>query len=274
MRRAEGARHLAAMAAAADKAAALQMRYYGKLKKGQVAEKTRNDFVTVIDRRSQDILIDSLKRSFPSYGFKAEEKGVHERKERTWIIDPLDGTSNYIHQFPLFCISIGLVEAGKYIAGLVMDPLHRETFTALKGGGAYLNGRRISVSSVSRIQDAFIATGFPYRMREFFEPYHRSLRKIFYMSSGIRRGGSAALDLCYTACGRVDGFWEFGLSEWDLAAGSLIVEEAGGAVSDFKGLERYMLSGNIVAGNKRIHAAIVKVLKGIRGFRDFKPTRV
>ena len=273
MKAPEAAKHLRAMVAAAELAAKLQMANYGRLKKGHVSQKSRNDFVTVIDKRSQKLVISSLKKAFPSYGFKAEEDGVHECKERMWIIDPLDGTSNYIHQFPMFCVSIGLAENGKYIAGLVLDPLHREYFTASRGGGAYLNKKRISVSPIKRFCDAFLATGFPYRMRPFFEPYHRSLREVFYNTAGIRRGGSAALDLCYTACGRVDGFWEFGLSEWDLAAGSLIIEEAGGIVSDFKGLPGYKLSGNVVAGNKPVHAALIKILKGIRGFGDSVPPR-
>jgi myo-inositol-1(or 4)-monophosphatase len=269
----EAAGHLAAMKRAALEAGAVLMRRYGQLEKSHIESKSLNDFVTVVDRQCQDLVIRVLRSAFPGYGFRAEEKGVHEERERMWVIDPLDGTANYIHQFPFFCVSIGLVERGSPVCGLVYDPVHRETFTAVRGGGAALNGRRIRVSGVRRLADAFVATGFPYRMRRYFEPYNRSLRRLFYRCSGIRRGGSAALDLCYTACGRMDGFWEFGLSVWDVAAGGLIVEEAGGAVTDFGGRPDYLARGDVVAGTPAVQAAIVRVLKGIRGFERPRAAR-
>jgi len=261
-------KHISAMKTAADQAADLLIKRFGHLQKKQIKAKALNDFVTVVDKESQKKVIRSLKKAYPSYGVRAEEDGVYEKKERMWVIDPLDGTSNYIHQFPMFCISIGLTENDVPIAGLVYDPLHKEYFSAVRGQGAFLNRKKISVSRVSKLKNAFLATGFPFRAKKHFEPYHQSFRYFFYRSSGIRRGGSAALDLCYTACGRFDGFWELGLSVWDMAAGALIVEEAGGAVSDFAGNGNYLINGNIVASNKRIHTSLVKPLKGIRRFRE------
>ncbi len=261
------ARHLKVMTAAAREAGRFMLRHYGRLKAKHIETKSLNDFVTFVDKRSQDIIIRSLKRSFPDYGVRAEEN-VSDMREMTWVIDPLDGTSNYIHQFPLFCISIALMRKNESLVGLVFDPLHGEFFTAAKGRGARLNGKPIAVSPIRSLRQSFVSTGFPYRMHRHFEPYHRSLRKVFYRTGGIRRGGSAALDLCYTACGRFDGFWEFGLSIWDIAAGSLIVEEAGGRVSDFNGRKRHFESGNVAAGAPIVHRALVGILKRIPEFRD------
>ena len=259
--------HLSIMKNAAMLAAKLLMRRYGQLKKIHIRAKSLNDFVTVVDHKSQQIIIRTLRKSFPAYGYLAEERGVYEPKKRMWVIDPLDGTANYIHQFPLFCISIALTEDRIPIIGLVLDPIHKECFTAVQGKGASMNGRKITVSSVKKLSEAFIATGFPFRMRRYFGPYNRSFKMLFYRTASIRRGGSAALDLCYAACGRVDGFWEFGLSEWDIAAGSLIVKEAGGLVTDFKGKAGYLRNGNVVAGNRSVQPPILSVLKRIRGFR-------
>lgn len=259
------------MREAARRASALLLSCYGQLRRSQIEAKSLNDFVTVVDTKSQQRILRILSRSYPAYGIRAEEGKICRERKRMWVIDPLDGTSNYIHQFPLFCISIALTELGRPILGLVLDPVHDECFTAVKGRGSYLNGRRITVSKTRRLADAFVATGFPYRIRKYFEPYNRSLRQFFHKTAAIRRGGSAALDLCYTACGRVDGFWEFGLSEWDIAAGSLLVEEAGGLISDFKGRKRHLVSGSVVAGNPAVQRSLVAVLKRIRGFRDALP---
>jgi myo-inositol-1(or 4)-monophosphatase len=259
-------RHLAVMGQAAARAARILLKYYGRVKPSQVRSKSLNDFVTFVDKTSQRIIVDTLKSAFPLYGFQAEEGGLVLKKKRMWVIDPLDGTSNYIHQFPMFCISIALVEEGRPVIGLVYDPLHQDRFTAVRHNGARCNGIRIRVSKTPRLKQAFLATGFPFRERRHFDPYHRSFRRIFYGSAGIRRGGSAALDLCYTACGRVDGFWEWGLAPWDVAAGALVIEEAGGVVTEFKGTEHHLDSGNIVAGNPAVHRGLVRILKGVRGF--------
>jgi myo-inositol-1(or 4)-monophosphatase len=260
------AAHLGAMKKAAMKASKILMRRYGKLKRKQIISKSLNDFVTVVDKDAQSCIVKSLKQSFPKYGFWAEEEELYEEKDWMWVIDPLDGTSNYIHQFPLFCISIGLIHKSVPCAGLIMDPIHDEIFSAFKGKGAFLNGKRISVSNISGLKKAFIATGFPFRAKKHFEPYHESFKDIFYRSSGIRRGGSAALDLCYVACGRVDGFWELGLSAWDVAAGIVIIEEAGGKLSNFGGRKHHLESGNIVAGNPFIQRDLVRCLKRIPEF--------
>lgn len=259
------------MEKAAREAAKLLMRCYGRLKQNQIRSKSLNDYVTVVDKKSEKIIVKILNRSYPHYGVLGEEGGLRGTGKMRWVIDPLDGTSNYIHQFPMFCISIALSQSGVPVAGLILDPVHDELFTAVKGGGAFLNGRPISVSPTRKLIRAFIATGFPYRMRKFFEPYNESLRRLFYRTSAIRRGGSAALDLCYTACGRTDAFWEFGLSEWDIAAGGLIVEEAGGIVTDFKGKRNYLDSGNVAAGNPPIHRSLIAILKPIKGFGEFVP---
>lgn len=256
------------MTAASRGASKVILRHYGLLRKKHIESKSLNDFVTFVDRRAQEAAIRTLKRAFPSYGVRAEEGGVCDPRELTWVIDPLDGTSNYIHQFPMFCVSIALMRGGKSLVGLVTDPLHREAFSAALGRGARLNGRPISVSGIRSMRHAFVSTGFPYRMHGHFEPYHRSLREIFYRTGGIRRGGSAALDLCYTACGRFDGFWEFGLSIWDIAAGALIVEEAGGRVTDFNGRDRHFKSGNVAAGSPVVHRGLVNVLCKIPEFRE------
>ncbi len=261
-------KHMKVMKKAARKACSILMANYRKIKARDICSKSVNDFVTFVDKKSQRAVLNVLTKAFPDYGYLAEEDGASKIRDRIWIIDPLDGTSNYIHEYPMFCVSIALVEKGKSIAGLVVDPLHKESFAAEAGKGATLNGRRIHVSRVKRIGDAFLATGFPFRVRKNFVAYQKSFEKVFYRSSGIRRGGSAALDLCYTASGRLDGFWEYGLSPWDVAAGSLIVEEAGGFVSDFKGGGSKVYSKSFAAGNKVVHSSLVKILKGISGFGE------
>jgi len=210
------------------------------------------------------VILAVLKRAFPKYGFHAEEAGMLQERDRMWYIDPLDGTTNYIHEYPMFSISIGLAQEGRPIAGVVMDPVHNEVFRAEKGKGAYLNKKRIYVSRTKKLKDAFLTTGFPFRERRHFGPYQKSFERLFYRTSSIRRGGSAALDLCYTACGRADGFWEYGLSEWDVAAGIVIIEEAGGVVTNFKGKQHELDCGNIAAGNSAIHRGLISVLKKIR----------
>ncbi len=260
-------KHFSAMTEAAVKAGAFEMRHFGKVPSSRVHEKSINDIVTFVDRKSQDIIVGTLKKKFPEYGIIAEESEKPLRAERTWVIDPLDGTANFVRHYPLFAISIALSVEGKPVLGLILDPVHKECFTGAWGEGAYLNRRRIHVSRLKNMKRAFIVTGFPFRSREYFEPYHESFRRIFYASSGIRRGGSAALDLCYTACGRADGFWEFGLKEWDMCAGSLIVTEAGGSVSNFRGESGFLETGDIIAGNPSIHRRLLACLRGIRGFK-------
>ncbi len=251
---------------AAKSAGKLLRAHYGKLSQSQIATKSKNDFVTVLDKRSEKIVISTVKKSFPSHGFYAEESGREAGSEYVWVIDPLDGTSNYIHHFPMFAVSIGVAKGDTIVAAVVYDPIHDELFTAEKGRGAFLNGKRIRVSGTRRLADAFMATGIPFRARERFDQYVTSFKTISMASAGMRRGGSAALDLAYVACGRFDGFWELDLSPWDIAAGALLIEEAGGKIADMWGKNRYLATGDIMGSNPHIY----KELRQITG-RLFTP---
>ena len=262
---------------AARMAGKVLMASYGKLRNSQISVKSKNDFVTEIDKKSERLIIDRIQKSFPGDRIQAEESGFTPGRpshatgqsrrmtgrDRLWIIDPLDGTSNYIHQFPMFSISIAVQENGVLRAGVVYDPLHDELFFAQKGKGAYLNKKRIRVTRVGRLADALMATGIPFRARERFEEYLESFKKISVSSVGLRRGGSAALDLAYVACGRFDGFWEIDLSPWDIAAGDLLVREAGGFVSDVWGGPKHLKTGDTLASNGRIHKELSTITSRI-----------
>ena len=232
---------------AALQAGKLLLSSYGKLKASDIKTKAKNDFVTKIDKRAEELIISKIKRHFPGHGILAEETGKSPGHETLWIIDPLDGTSNYIHEIPIFSISIGVIENGRLKAGVIYDPIHRELFTVQKGKGAFLNKRKIHVTAVRRLSDAPLTTGIPFRARDRFDEYMASFRAISLGSVGIRRAGSAALDLAYVACGRFDGFWELDLSPWDIAAGAVLVQEAGGKISDMWGNEDYLKNGDTLA---------------------------
>ena len=244
---------------AALRAGKLLMRHYGKLRASQISQKSRNDFVTEVDRASEKLLIAEIRKDFPTHAFQGEEGGLRSGDDFCWIVDPLDGTSNYIHQFPMFAISIGIRHRREMLAGVVYDPLHSELFGAAKGGGAHLNGKRIRVSAARRLQDAMMATGIPFRARSRFGEYIESLKTISYGSAGMRRGGSAALDLAYVACGRFDGFWEINLSPWDIAAGEILIREAGGQISDVWGKDAFLENGDVLASNGKIHAELSRI---------------
>ncbi len=254
---------------AAEKAGKILMASYGKLKTSEISSKSKNDFVTVVDKKSEETVIRTIQRVFPSHGIKGEEGGSSKGDGTTWIIDPLDGTSNYIHQFPMFSVSIGVVQDGRLIAGVVYDPLHKEMFTALRNQGAYLNKKRIHVTKVPQLADALMATGIPFRARARFSEYIKSLEIISLSSAGMRRGGSAALDLAYVACGRFDGFWELDLSPWDIAAGVCLIEEAGGKVTDMWNRSDYLKNGDVLGSNTLIHAELLKITS-----KTFTPTTV
>lgn len=253
-----------------DPAAQLILKHRGSLLNSQVHEKAKHDFVTAIDRQSQKILLDGLLRHFPSYGVLAEEDGAYKKAERMWIVDPIDGTTNFIHDIPSYCISIGLTENGQTLLGVVYDPYHDELFYASRGQGARLNKKRISVTKTKNMNQAILATGFPFRCKKRFPAYIKSFKQLFYHVGGMRRLGSAALDLCYVACGRYDGYWEIGLQIWDSVAGALIVEESGGKVSDFVGKHTYLETGDTLAGNPHIHRQTLKILKNIPTLRKLK----
>ena len=248
--------YLAVAEEAALKAGKLLMSSYGKLKNSQIHVKSKNDFVTELDKKSEKLIISAIKRSFPKHSIQGEESGLAKGAGALWIVDPLDGTANYIHQFPMFSVSIGVMAGGALQAGVVYDPVHRELFSSARGKGAYLNKKRFQVSKINRLSDAFMATGIPFRARNRFGEYMSSFRKISLASAGMRRGGSAALDLAYVACGRLDGFWEINLSPWDIAAGALLIQEAGGKVTDLWGRADYLQNGDILASNGKIHAQI------------------
>jgi len=227
-----------------------------------IDEKGQNDYVTDVDRASQRAVIDFIRSARPDDAILAEEQESHPGTSGyRWILDPLDGTTNYIHDYPFFAVSLGVWREDEGIAGVVLDPMRDELFQAERGAGAWLGGRRLSVSSATELRGSLLVTGFPFRNLARIDAYVRSLQDLMPRCAGLRRDGSAALDLCYVACGRVDGFWEMGLSPWDLAAGVVIVREAGGTVSDYRGGEAFMQSGNVVAATPGVHGDLLKVLQ-------------
>jgi myo-inositol-1(or 4)-monophosphatase len=251
------------MTAAARKAARGLLRDFGEVEQLQVSQKGPGDFVTAADHRVEKILLQELKKGRPDYGFLLEEAGVVAGADphNQWVIDPLDGTTNFLHSIPHFAISIGLVRNGEPIAGVIYQPLTDEMFWAEKGGGAWVNDRRLRVSARRRLEDAVIATGIPHHGRPEPERFLGQLKKVMAATSGIRRFGAASLDLAYVAAGRYDGFWEIGLKPWDIAAGMIIVREAGGYVSDFDSGHSPLESGNVVAANDHLHAPLATLLK-------------
>ena len=258
---------------AARAAGALIMEGLGHLAPEDITAKRANDYVTLVDKRSEAAIIDIIKASFPDHGFMAEEGGglgaglgaAPKSEDHVWIIDPLDGTTNFIPGYPVFSVSIALSVKGVLTAAVVYDPVREELFRAEQGQGAYLNGRRLKVSATSQMRSALLTTGFPFRDGSMVEPYLEMLRGLFMSTSGLRRPGSAALDLAYTAAGRCEAFFEYGLSAWDIAAGSLLVMEAGGRVTDFGGGTEYLGSGNIVAGNPHIQPALLDHVRRVYG---------
>lgn len=219
--------------------------------------KGEHDLVTEADRSSERLVIERLRSHFPSHSIVAEEGGGHSgSSEFCWYVDPLDGTTNFAHGFPMFNVTMALEQAGELIAGVIFDPVHNELFSSERGAGAYLNNRRIRVSKVSRIEDTLVATGFPSRKR------HLNVNIHFYyqaamLTHGVRRAGSAALDLAYVGCGRLDGFWEFGLNPWDMAAGILLVTEAGGKCSDMNGGPVNLRGPHVLCDNGAVHDQMV-----------------
>ena len=246
---------------AARRAGEIMVRQINRLESLEVVEKGRNEFVSAVDHAAEEAIIEVIRDHYPDHAILGEESGASGDHEYQWIIDPLDGTTNYLHGFPVFSVSIAVARSGTLEHGVVYDPLRQEIFTASRGEGAQLDGRRIRVSKHISLRRALLATGFPYRITgERTDAYLEMLRAVLAETSGVRRLGSAALDLCYVAAGRVDGFWELGLNKWDLAAGALIIREAGGRISDFKGTDGFMESGDIVAGTPKVYAALSKLL--------------
>lgn len=259
--------HLATCVAAARAGGRIVLDSWGRRASFPVREKGRNDFVTAVDHQAEEAIIRLIRARFPDHAILAEESApVEGRAGFRWYVDPLDGTTNFIHGYPLFCVSVGLADPQGMRAAAVYDPLRDEMFTAARGAGAQLNGRPIRVSSAERLQAALLVTGIPFRSLDRIDPYLASFRAFVLGSSAIRRDGSAALNLAYVACGRYDGFWEMALSPWDIAAGSLIVTEAGGAVSDFRGRVDYLASGDIIAANRSVHPSMIRIVR--EAYRD------
>jgi myo-inositol-1(or 4)-monophosphatase len=234
----------------------------GKVDSSGIQTKGPSDYVTEVDRKSEEIILKMVRRHFPDHHIMSEETVNEGWKEGyTWVIDPLDGTTNFIHGFPFVAVSIGICKDRVPELGFVLDPVRQELFWAVKGEGAYLNGERIRVRSAAKVSDALIATGFPFRAKGLLDPYLEVFRNVFHKVSGIRRAGAAALDLAYVAAGRVDGFWEPALSPWDIAAGSLLVSEAGGIVDDFWAEGNHVQNGHIVAGTPAVFPFLLEEVK-------------
>lgn len=236
------------------------IKYIERIKDMPITQKGRNDFVTEVDQQAEEIIIETLLKSYPQHAILAEESGQKGEDDNPylWIIDPLDGTTNYIHGFPSYVVSIALQSLGRMQHAVIYDPIQQELFTASRGTGAMLNNKRIRVSNQKQLQHSLLATGVPVRSQKCLPTYLATCKKLLPMIGDIRCTGSAALNLAYTACGRLDGFWEIGLKPWDIAAGALLIEETGGLISDLNGEDTYLKSGDIIAANPNIHGQMIK----------------
>ncbi len=256
-------RFLKVAISAARESGRLQLASLGRVKK--IRFKGEINLVTEVDKRCEREIFRRLRHAFPGHDFLGEESGSIQRRsqrsEYRWIIDPLDGTTNYSHSYPLFCTSIALEHRGKVILGVVYDPNHDELFHAVRGGGAFRNGRRIRTSKIVRLKRALLATGFAYNVQRVRDNNLSHFKNFILNAQAVRRDGVAAIDLCYVACGCYDGFWEIGLWPWDVAAGALILEEAGGRSTSFRGGPLNIYGNEIVASNGRIHAQMVRVIR-------------
>lgn len=251
------------MVQAAMKAGRSLSRDFGEVQNLQVSMKGPGDYVSQADRKAEDVVFAELSKARPGYAFLMEERGVIEGDDgqHRWIVDPLDGTTNFLHGIPLFAVSIALERQGQIVAGVVYNPAMDELYTAERGGGAFMNDRRLRVAGRTKLVDAVIGCGMPHLGRGQHGNFLIELRNVMAEVSGVRRLGSASLDLAYVAAGRMDGFWETGLSAWDVAAGILLIREAGGFVSDFAGGQDVLNAGSLVAGNELIQRALLKTIK-------------
>jgi myo-inositol-1(or 4)-monophosphatase len=239
------------------------LEHWRALSPDQVDEKARNDHVTVADRASEAAILAEINRRFPDHRVLSEEAGWNDRSRGgpTWVVDPLDGTTNFVHGFPHFAVSVGFVVDDRAEAGVIIDPVKRDVFRAARGHGMWWNGVRSSVSQRKGLEGAMVATGFPFRAHRLLDPYLAVFRDIFLACKAIRRPGAAALDLAYTACGIVDGFFEFQLSPWDIAAGAIMVEEAGGVISDMNGGDAYLSTGDVLCGTAGTHRDLLEIVQ-------------
>jgi len=252
---------------AARNAGRVLNRYARQMDRLKVTDKGKNEFVSQADEEAEIAIIETIREKFPDHHILAEESGETSGKKPgkencRWIIDPLDGTTNFLHQIPQYCVSIAFEADGKLEDAVIYNPLSDELYTASRGAGAFLNNRRLRVSKTTKLERSLIATGFPFhRNQAYIDEYLQSFKEIVLKSIGVRRIGSAALDLAYVAAGRFDAFWEIALSPWDIAAGTLLIQEAGGVVSDLNGRDKHMQSGNVLAGNIKVHRQLELLVK-------------
>jgi myo-inositol-1(or 4)-monophosphatase len=247
---------------AARRGAEVLLRYWETLGKDDADLKARHDWVSKADRESEQAIVDAIREHRPDDAFLGEESGMTAgaAADRMWVIDPLDGTSNYLQHFPIWSVSIALRENGVTTTAVIYEPLRDLFFTATLGGGAFRNGERMSISAQAQVEGSFLATGFPFRAQDYVERYVAIFTDVIRLSKGVRRAGSAALDLAYTAAGVFDGFFEMHLAAWDVAAGALLVTEAGGVVTDFSGGQRWLDRGNIVGAASKVHAELLEII--------------
>ncbi len=244
---------------AARHAGEIIVRSLNRLESLTVTSKGRNDFVSEVDRAAEAEIIGFIRKHYPSHAFLAEESGASGENETLWIIDPLDGTTNFLHGFPTFAVSIACQQRGRLEHAVVYDPMRQELFTSSRGGGSHLDNRRMRVSKQRTLEGALIGTGFPYRANtRFMDAYLQMLKSVMQQTAGVRRPGAAALDLAYVAAGRVDAFWEIGLSPWDTAAGTLLIQEAGGRIGTLSGGE-YRQGGHVLAGTPKVYDALLEL---------------
>lgn len=227
----------------------------------RIDQKGKNDYASEVDRMAEREIITIIRTAYPEHAIIAEESGTHAGNDYVWVIDPLDGTTNFLHGFPQYAVSIALKIKGKLEVAVIYDPLRDELFTAKRGGGAMLNNRRLRVSQPNSLKGALLGTGFPFKTDTHLDAYVAMFRALTTECAGIRRAGAAALDLAYVAAGRLDGFWEIGIMEWDMAAGILLIKEAGGVVTDFSFNDNYLASGNIIAGSPRMHQLMYALIQ-------------
>lgn len=250
---------------AAREAGKILMQYFDRVDSLNIQEKSSNDFVSEVDRGAEDAIIQVIKKAYPDHSILAEESGEHKGNDYQWIIDPLDGTTNYLHSFPQFAVSIALQHRGRLESAVVYDPSRDEMYTADRGAGAYMNDRRIRISGHQSLHGALLGTGIPFKDQTHMDAYLQMLKALAKNAAGIRRPGSAALDFAWVASGKLDGFWELGLSAWDFAAGALLVKEAGGLVTDITGGERFLETGNVVAGHLKLTKEMLQTIRPFLG---------